>query len=178
MCELIEGKQPPGLFSLLDDICATIHAQGGEGTDEKFLQKADGIHGQHQHWRSFTGAFAIKHYAGDVAYNVSGFTDKNKDTLFQECIDCLRASKQPFISKLFPVTAEEQAAQTGQRKRPTTAGFKIKTSANALMSTLSQCSPHYIRCIKFVSPRFPFYFFPPFPPFFQNRFVFFPGRTM
>jgi len=68
VCDLIEGKNPPGLFSLLDDICATIHAQGGSATDEKFLQKADGLFSGHQHWRAFTGAFAIKHYAGEVAY--------------------------------------------------------------------------------------------------------------
>jgi len=148
VCDLIEGKNPPGLFSLLDDICATIHAQGGSATDEKFLQKADGLFSGHQHWRAFTGAFAIKHYAGEVAYEVEGFTDKNKDTLFQECIDCMRNSQTPFIHKLFPVTPEEEAARTGQRKRPTTAGFKIKTSANALMATLTQCTPHYIRCIK------------------------------
>jgi len=148
VCDLIEGKNPPGLFSLLDDICATIHAQGGSATDEKFLQKADGLFSGHQHWRAFTGAFAIKHYAGEVAYECEGFTDKNKDTLFQECIDCMRASATPFIHNLFPVTPEEEAARSGQRKRPTTAGFKIKTSANALMSTLTQCTPHYIRCIK------------------------------
>jgi myosin-1 len=148
VCELIEGKQPPGLFSLLDDICATIHAQS-EGTDEKFLQKAEGLHGSHQHFRGFTGAFAIKHYAGDVAYDAQGFTDKNKDQLFQECIDCMRCSKNQYITRLFPVTAEEKAVQaSGQKKRPTTAGFKIKSSANLLMTTLSQCTPHYIRCIK------------------------------
>jgi len=49
---------------------------------------------------------------------------------------------------LYPVTPEEEAARSGQKKRPTTAGFKIKNSANALMTTLSSCSPHYIRCIK------------------------------
>ena len=148
VCDLIEGRSPPGLFSLLDDICATIHAQGGSATDEKFLQKADGLFSGHAHWRSFTGAFAIKHYAGEVAYEVEGFTDKNKDTLFQECIDTMRNSGTPFIHSLFPVTPEEEAARNGQRKRPTTAGYKIKTSANALMATLTQCTPHYIRCIK------------------------------
>jgi myosin-1 len=34
------GKSPPGLFSLLDDVCSTFHAVGAEsGIDGKFLEK-------------------------------------------------------------------------------------------------------------------------------------------
>ena len=147
VCDLIEGKQPPGIFFLLDDICATLHAVS-QGSDDKFLQKISAIHGQNQHYQAFNGAFRIVHYAGDVTYTVDGFCDKNKDTLFQECVDCLRNSGHPFIRSLYPVTPEEEAARSGQKKRPTTAGFKIKNSANLLMQTLATCEPHYIRCIK------------------------------
>jgi len=147
VCDLIEGKAPPGIFLLLDDICATLHAVS-QGSDDKFLQKVSAIHGSHQHYQAFNGAFRVVHYAGDVVYTVDGFCDKNKDTLFQECIDCLRNSGHPFIRSLYPVTPEEEAARSGQKKRPTTAGFKIKNSANLLMQTLSTCEPHYIRCIK------------------------------
>ena len=37
VCDLIESKQPPGIFSVLDDVCATMHAVS-EGADEKLLQ--------------------------------------------------------------------------------------------------------------------------------------------
>lgn len=55
----------------------------------------------------------------------------------------MQTSKNGFIKNLFP-----EDVATPQKKRPTTAGFKIKTSAGALMTTLSSCNPHYIRCIK------------------------------
>jgi len=37
VCDLIESKQPPGVMSLLDDVCATLHAVS-EGADTTFLQ--------------------------------------------------------------------------------------------------------------------------------------------
>jgi len=36
VCELIESKTIPGIMSILDDICATMHAVT-EGADEKLL---------------------------------------------------------------------------------------------------------------------------------------------
>ena len=36
VCELIEGKQPPGIMSILDDVCATMHAVS-EGADSTLL---------------------------------------------------------------------------------------------------------------------------------------------
>lgn len=83
VCELIEGKMPPGIFSQLDDVCYTMHA-GSEGTDIKFLQKCSGTFASHAHFRGMNTAFQIKHYAGDVTYEVDGFCDKNKDTLFDD----------------------------------------------------------------------------------------------
>jgi myosin-1 len=48
------------------------------------------------------------------------------------------------LQGLFP-EAKEVATS---KKKPTTAGFKIKESINILVGTLSKCTPHYIRCIK------------------------------
>jgi myosin I len=142
VCDLIEGKMPPGLFSILDDVCYTLHAGGG-GADSKFLGKAQGAHSTHRHFRNFDTAFSVKHYAGEVTYTVEGFTDKNKDTLFNDLIEALQTSSSQFIAGLFPDDTRQQT-----KKRPTTAGFKIKNSAGLLMKALSVCAPHYIRCIK------------------------------
>jgi len=142
VCDLIEEKRPPGLFSLLDDVCYTMHA-GSEGTDIKFLQKCGGTFSGNPHFRGMNTAFQIKHYAGDVTYEVDGFCDKNKDTLFDDLIEVMQMSENRYLVSWFPEDTKQL-----QKKRPTTAGFKLKTSCAALMENLSKCTPHYIRCIK------------------------------
>lgn len=47
------------------------------------------------------------------------------------------------MQALFP-----EATSKKDKKRPTTAAFKIKTSINELVAKLGECSPHYIRCLK------------------------------
>ena len=84
----------------------------------------------------------VKHYAGDVSYDIEGFCEKNRDSLFQDLIELMKSSAEPFICKLFP----DQLLGAG--KRPTTAGNKIKTQANQLVDKLMKCYPAYIRCIK------------------------------
>lgn len=37
VCELIEGRRPPGVFAILDDVCATMHAVS-EGADNDLKQ--------------------------------------------------------------------------------------------------------------------------------------------
>ena len=35
VCDLVEEKRPPGLLSILDDVCATLHAQVREEEQEQ-----------------------------------------------------------------------------------------------------------------------------------------------
>ncbi|KAL6061526.1 Unconventional myosin-Ie [Balamuthia mandrillaris] len=142
VCDLIEGKVPPGVFSMLDDVCYTMHSQTS-GVDVKFLQKCSGQYSSHPHFRGMNTAFMIKHYAGDVTYEVDGFCEKNKDTLFNDIIEVMQMSNNSLLVSWFP-----EDTQQLQKKRPTTAGFKLKSSCGELMAALSKCSPHYIRCIK------------------------------
>ncbi|CAM5133501.1 unnamed protein product [Natator depressus] len=143
VCDLIENKvNPPGLMSILDDVCATMHAKG-EGADQSLLQKLQMAVGTHQHFNSWNKGFIIHHYAGKVSYDVEGFCERNRDVLFTDLIELMQSSELPFIQDLFPenINAEKKG-------RPTTAGSKIKKQANDLVSTLTKCTPHYIRCIK------------------------------
>uniref|UniRef100_A0A3Q0RQT0 Osteoclast-stimulating factor 1 n=1 Tax=Amphilophus citrinellus TaxID=61819 RepID=A0A3Q0RQT0_AMPCI len=143
VCDLIESKlNPPGIMSILDDVCATMHAKG-EGADQTLLQKLQGQIGSHEHFSSWNKGFIVHHYAGKVSYNVSGFCERNRDVLFSDIIELMQSSEFPFIKALFPENLEAE-----KKGRPTTASSKIKKQANSLVQTLMKCTPHYIRCIK------------------------------
>ncbi|CAI5798512.1 unconventional myosin-Ie-like isoform X1 [Podarcis lilfordi] len=143
VCDLIENKlNPPGLMSILDDVCATMHAKG-EGADHTLLQKLQTALGTHPHFNSWNQGFVIHHYAGKVSYDVNGFCERNRDVLFTDLIELMQSSEIPFIRDLFPENLNAE-----KKGRPTTAGSKIKRQANDLVGTLMKCTPQYIRCIK------------------------------
>ncbi|XP_059424230.1 unconventional myosin-Ie-like [Carassius carassius] len=143
VCDLIESKvNPPGIMSILDDVCATMHAKG-EGADQTLLQKLQSQIGTHEHFNSWNKGFIVHHYAGKVSYDVSGFCERNRDVLFNDIIELMQSSEFAFIKDLFPENLEAE-----KRGRPTTSGSKIKKQANNLVQTLMKCTPHYIRCIK------------------------------
>uniref|UniRef100_A0A7N9AL94 Osteoclast-stimulating factor 1 n=1 Tax=Mastacembelus armatus TaxID=205130 RepID=A0A7N9AL94_9TELE len=142
VCDLIESKNPPGIMSILDDVCATMHAVG-EGADQTMLQKLRVQINTHEHFNSWNQGFIIHHYAGKVSYDADGFCERNRDVLFTDLIELMQSSEINFIRALFPENLNAE-----KKGRPTTAGSKIKRQANDLVSTLMKCTPHYIRCIK------------------------------
>ncbi|KAI1889635.1 hypothetical protein AGOR_G00164980 [Albula goreensis] len=143
VCDLIESKlNPPGIMSILDDVCATMHAVG-EGADQTMLQKLRMQITSHEHFNSWNQGFIIHHYAGKVSYDAEGFCERNRDVLFTDLIELMQSSEISFIRALFP-----ENLNADKKGRPTTAGSKIKKQANDLVGTLMKCTPHYIRCIK------------------------------
>nr|DBA31710.1 TPA: hypothetical protein GDO54_007499 [Pyxicephalus adspersus] len=129
-------------MSILDDVCATMHAVG-EGADQTLMQKLQMAVGTHEHFNSWNQGFIIHHYAGKVSYDMDGFCERNRDVLFTDLIELMQSSQLPFIKALFP-----ENLQADKKGRPTTASSKIKKQANDLVNTLMKCTPHYIRCIK------------------------------
>uniref|UniRef100_A0AAQ5WXT3 Osteoclast-stimulating factor 1 n=1 Tax=Amphiprion ocellaris TaxID=80972 RepID=A0AAQ5WXT3_AMPOC len=121
VCDLIENKlNPPGIMSVLDDVCATMHAKG-EGADGTLLQKLQAAVGTHEHFNSWNSGFVIHHYAGKVSYDINGFCERNRDVLFPDLIELMQSSEFDFIRSLFP-----ENLNTEKKGRPTTASSKIK----------------------------------------------------
>lgn len=89
-------------------------------------------------------SFRLRHYAGDVDYNVEGFMDKNQDLLFKDIPRVFFGSENSLLKSLFP----EGDAKKGSQQRPPTAGTQFKKSVAELTVNLTSKNPHYIRCIK------------------------------
>ncbi|GAA5976419.1 hypothetical protein JCM5350_001685 [Sporobolomyces pararoseus] len=140
VCDLIEEKRPPGIFAALNDACATAHADP-TAADGSFSQRLGGV--SNPQFEPRGSKFLVKHYAGDVMYTVAGMTDKNKDVLLKDLLDLVASSNNQFLQRLFPDRPDPDS-----KKRPPTAGDKIKASANALVEKLMRSQPSYIRTIK------------------------------
>ncbi|KAJ6483910.1 P-loop containing nucleoside triphosphate hydrolase protein [Mycena vulgaris] len=141
VCDLIEERRPPGIFAALNDACATAHADP-TAADSSFMQRASAL-ASNAHFESRGSQFLVRHYAGDVMYNVAGMTDKNKDSLNKDLLDLVASSGNQFMQTLFPDRPDPNS-----KKRPPTAGDRIKASAGALVDNLMKAQPAYIRTIK------------------------------
>ncbi|KAF7792267.1 hypothetical protein EIP86_003303 [Pleurotus ostreatoroseus] len=141
VCDLIEERRPPGIFAALNDACATAHADP-TAADNSFIQRTAAL-SSNPHFEARGAQFLVKHYAGDVMYNVAGMTDKNKDLLLKDILDLIGTSNNQFLQGLFPDRPDPNS-----KKRPPTAGDRIKASAGALVENLMRAQPSYIRTIK------------------------------
>ncbi|PPQ63834.1 hypothetical protein CVT24_009784 [Panaeolus cyanescens] len=141
VCDLIEERRPPGIFAALNDACATAHADP-TAADNSFVQRTAML-SSNAHFEARGAQFLVRHYAGDVMYNVAGMTDKNKDSLIKDLLDLIASSSNSFLQTLFPDRPDPNS-----KKRPPTAGDRIKQSAGALVDNLMKAQPSYIRTIK------------------------------
>ncbi|XP_056095174.1 unconventional myosin-Va isoform X1 [Rhinichthys klamathensis goyatoka] len=156
---LIEAKM--GLLDLLDEECTMP-----KGSDESWAQKLYNTHlKKSSHFekpRMSNTAFIILHFADKVEYQCDGFLEKNKDTVNEEQINVLKASKFALLVELFQdeetpaaqsTTATSGRAKIGRstqsfREHKKSVGLQFRNSLHLLMDTLNATTPHYVRCIK------------------------------
>nr|CAI6658117.1 BPK_HP1_G0041150.mRNA.1.CDS.1 [Saccharomyces cerevisiae] len=141
VCDLIEARRPPGIFAAMNDSVATAHADSN-AADQAFAQRLN-LFTTNPHFDLRSNKFVIKHYAGDVTYDIDGITDKNKDQLQKDLVELIGTTTNTFLATIFPDTVDRES-----KRRPPTAGDKIIKSANDLVETLSKAQPSYIRTIK------------------------------
>uniref|UniRef100_A0A669E6F0 Methyl-CpG binding domain protein 3b n=1 Tax=Oreochromis niloticus TaxID=8128 RepID=A0A669E6F0_ORENI len=165
--DLIEGQL--GMFDLLDEECRMP-----KGSDESWVRKLYDQHlssKPHPHFRKprmSNSAFIVLHFADTVQYECDGFLDKNRDTVFEELINILKASQSELVAELFqqqrnvsPVAnGSIRSGKRAAREHKLTVGFQFRQSLQMLMETLNSTTPHYVRCIKPNDLKEPFLFDP------------------
>jgi len=156
------SKRPVCLYGLLDEGCAS-----GAGTDSSVLQNFNGVFKDPKKHKSYIKpkksadkCFIVSHYAGEVAYDITGFVEKNKDELSMD-IEELTTVKTSFQQLMdlakrdVEKKADADAAKAASSKKNKGGGKKKKTvsrtfgdSLFALMAKLRATEHHYIRCLK------------------------------
>lgn len=159
--DLIESKL--GILDLLDEECRMP-----KGSDSSWAEKLYAKCSQRSHFvkpRFGTNSFIVKHFADKVEYEVSGFLEKNRDTVIEEQVIVLKSSSNRLVSRLFcepgegenklavpkprvRVSIQQKSAPQPVSRNKKTVGSQFRDSLNALMGTLNATTPHYIRCIK------------------------------
>ncbi|RMC16329.1 hypothetical protein DUI87_06656 [Hirundo rustica rustica] len=173
--DLIEAKL--GILDLLDEECKVP-----QGTDQNWAQKLYDRHAASQHFqkpRISNTSFIVLHFADKVEYQSEGFLEKNRDTVYEEQINILKASKYQMVADLFqeekdavPATAMKKGAprisvrsaravfKAANKEHRKTVGHQFRNSLHLLMETLNATTPHYVRCIKPNDEKLPFKFDP------------------
>ncbi|XP_069564292.1 unconventional myosin-Vc [Brachyistius frenatus] len=163
--DLIETKM--GILDLLDEECLFP-----QGTDQSWLLKLYNYLDASPLFekpRLSNEAFVIQHFADKVEYQCRGFLEKNRDALYQELVDMMRASQFPFLANFFQEDEPKTVTSKSVNVRParplvkpankqlrTSVGNKFCSSLSLLMETLNATTPHYVRCIKPNDEKLPF----------------------
>ena len=139
------AEQPMNILAICDE-----EAKFPKGTDESLLAKLHTNHGKTkaiyiQPKSSHIAKFGIKHYAGDVYYDLDRFLDKNRDTFSNDLLNAMADSSNAYLISLFK---EQIDLGTESKKKSKTLGHQFKTSLDALMTTLRKCHPWFVRCVK------------------------------
>ena len=90
--------------------------------------------------------FTIRHYAGPVEYDVTNFTEKNKDSLQPDLIGVMQNSGIQFVQDLF--RSQAQATSTRGSSKQQGLGGQFKSSLGSLVESINLTGVHYVRCIK------------------------------
>ena len=170
-CELIAGKKQ-GIFDMIGE-----EIRLPKGSDANCLSRMHAAFDSNSRYRKpklNLPEFSVRHYAGEVTYQVRGFIDKNRgDLLSEDMYDAMDSVTDTFIAQLLfgkqkemsagagnqlgiPAAAGGRKLSAGNDKSPRntsraaipTQGSIFRLQLSELMSTLALTDCHFIKCIK------------------------------
>jgi myosin-6 len=165
--DLIETPKT-GILSILDEIAKMPRA-----SDKQFCEKLHATYTKHfriqlprkskmadySKMRDDEG-FIIRHFAGAVGYESSGFLDKNNDALTADLSFLMDESADPFLVSIFKPKPGDPRPKKGKLTL-ISLGDKFKKALATLMEKLNSCRASFVRCIKPNANQAPREFNPP-----------------
>merc|ERR1719499_2271682 len=153
---IIMFEKPMGLWAILEE-----ESLFPKATDKSFEEKLKASLGKLPIFlkpaskTDKNAHFGISHYAGIVNYNVTGWLEKNKDPVNDTVVEVFKStSKSVLLVHLWldhpgqPTTAPKDE---GKKKKKGGGGKTVSSvylvSLGELMTTLHNCSPHFVRCL-------------------------------
>merc|ERR1719174_2248664 len=153
---IIMFEKPLGIWSILEE-----ESNFPKATDKTYEDKVKAQHlGKSPSMAKAKSAtdknahFACVHYAGTVAYNVTGWLDKNKDPVNETVVEILKQGTNNLMKHLWrehPGQPTEVKKDEGKKKKKGGGGKTVSSvylvSLTELMTTLHTCEPHFVRCL-------------------------------
>ena len=159
---LIEAK-PAGLFATLDE-----EVRLPKGSDTGFLSKIERVNPKSATSRFYRDVkmsksqFEIRHFAGDVRYESTGFLEKNKDKLYEHLEDSLQESSLASFRNIMLMYGPRATSADTSVGASVTVSSPSANKANKLVSlvgrfqsqlqelfqAITTSEPHFVRCIK------------------------------
>ena len=153
---IIMFEKPMGIWAILEE-----ESLFPKATDKSFEEKLKSSLGKlpvflkPQSKTDKKAHFAISHYAGIVSYNVTGWLEKNKDPVNDSVVEVFKSTSTcqllVHLWRDHPGQPSVTPKDEGKKKKKGSGGKTVSSvylvSLGQLMSTLSQCEPHFVRCL-------------------------------
>ncbi|CAG9820456.1 unnamed protein product [Phaedon cochleariae] len=118
--DLIETKL--GILDLLDEECKMPRGSDASWTEKLYTKCSKYPH--FSKGRFGASSFVVNHFADKVQYESTGFLEKNRDTVIEEQINVIKASRNGLVKRLFASESQKLAAP----------GVKVKVVASKPVS--------------------------------------------
>jgi myosin V len=159
------AKKPTGLLNLLEEHCqmnrppddlmilGLYHQNHGDRPDKLYAKPRF----------SKDPTFILKHFAGNVTYQIDGFIAKNYDSLQEDLTHLLQDSDNKFVAMLMSIneamsgvippasTAATTQAPTRRASKVaslSTVSSSVRSQLDALINALKVTEPHFVKVLK------------------------------